>query len=45
MSSAGRHSRIEHAVLEDVRLLGTGLERSYPVYVHGRLKFRVNRLV
>jgi hypothetical protein len=33
------------AVIEDVRALGVGLERSYEVYVRGRLKFRVGRLV
>ena len=33
------------AVIEDVRSLGTELERSYPVYVHGRLKFRVKQIV
>ena len=33
------------AVVEDVRALGTDLERSYPVYVRGRLKFRVGQLV
>src|SRR6478736_1215056 len=33
------------AVLEDVRSLGTELERSYPVYVRGRLKFRVKQIV
>lgn len=33
------------AVVEDVRPLGTGLERSYPVYVRGRLKFRVGQIV
>ena len=33
------------AVLDDVRALGTELERSYPVYVHGRLKFRVGSMV
>jgi hypothetical protein len=33
------------AVLEDVRRLGSELERSYPVYVRGRLKFRVGQLV
>jgi len=33
------------AVVEDVRALGTQLERSYPVYVRGRLKFRVGQLV
>lgn len=33
------------AALEDLRPLGAGLERSYPVYVRGRLKFRVGQLV
>lgn len=33
------------AVVDDVRDLGTELERSYPVYVRGRLKFRVGQLV
>ncbi|MEP6478953.1 MAG: MmcQ/YjbR family DNA-binding protein [Rhodoglobus sp.] len=33
------------AVIEDVRALGAELERSYQVYVHGRLKFRVGQLV
>ena len=33
------------AVIDDVLSLGTELERSYPVYVHGRLKFRVGQLV
>jgi hypothetical protein len=33
------------AVIEDVRPLGAGLERSYPVYVRGRLKFRVKQIV
>jgi hypothetical protein len=33
------------AVIEDVRPLGDELERSYQVYVLGRLKFRVKRLV
>jgi hypothetical protein len=33
------------AVLEDVRPLGVELERSYEVYVHGRLKFRVKQIV
>ena len=33
------------ATLEEVRSLGTGLERSYPVYVRGRLKFRVKKIV
>ena len=33
------------AVVEDVRALGAELERSYRVYVHGRLKFRVGQIV
>lgn len=33
------------AVIEDVRPLGAELERSYRVYVRGRLKFRVGQLV
>lgn len=33
------------AVVEDVRALGTELDRSYPVYVRGRLKFRVKQIV
>lgn len=33
------------AVIEDVRPLGAGLERSYQVYVRGRLKFRVGQIV
>ncbi len=33
------------AMLEDVRALGSELERSYPVYVRGRLKFRVKQIV
>ena len=33
------------AVIDDVRPLGTELERSYPVYVRGRLKFRVKQIV
>jgi hypothetical protein len=33
------------AVIEDVRPLGGELERSYPVYVRGRLKFRVKQIV
>lgn len=33
------------AVIEDVRALGAGLERSYQVYVRGRLKFRVGQIV
>lgn len=33
------------AVLDDVRALGSELERSYPVYVRGRLKFRVKQIV
>jgi hypothetical protein len=33
------------AVIDDVRPLGTALERSYEVYVRGRLKFRVKQIV
>lgn len=33
------------AVLDDVLRLGTELERSYPVHVRGRLKFRVGQIV
>jgi hypothetical protein len=33
------------AVIDDVRPLGSGLERSYEVYVRGRLKFRVKQIV
>ena len=33
------------AVIDDVLALGSELERSYPVYVHGRLKFRVGSMV
>lgn len=33
------------AELDDVRPLADELERSYPVYVRGRLKFRVGQMV
>ena len=33
------------AVIDDVRSLGSELERSYEVYVRGRLKFRVGQIV
>jgi hypothetical protein len=33
------------AVIEDVRSLGAELERSYQMYVRGRLKFRVKQIV
>ena len=33
------------AVIQDVLPLGAQLERSYEVYVHGRMKFRVNQIV
>ena len=33
------------AVIEDVRALGAELERSCPVHVRGRLKFRVGQIV
>ena len=33
------------AVVDDVRALGSSLERSYEVFVRGRLKFRVGQIV
>ena len=33
------------AVVDDVRFLGSELDRSYQVYVRGRLKFRVKQIV
>jgi hypothetical protein len=33
------------ATIDDVRPLGAELERSYQVYVRGRLKFRVGQIV
>ena len=33
------------AVIEDVRALGAGLERSYEAYVRGALRFRVKQIV
>lgn len=33
------------ATIEDVRALGTELERSYEVYVRGDLRFRVGQIV
>ena len=33
------------ATIEDVLSLGSELERSYPVHVRGRLKFRVGQIV
>lgn len=33
------------AVMDDVRSLGAQLDRSYQVYVRGRLKFRVKQMV
>ncbi|MDD7968236.1 MmcQ/YjbR family DNA-binding protein [Actinomycetospora lemnae] len=33
------------ATIEDVRSLGSSLERSYPVHVRGCLKFRVGQIV
>lgn len=33
------------ATIDDVRALGSELERSYPVLVRGRLKFRVGQIV
>lgn len=35
----------EMAVIGDVRLLGTELERSYEAYVRGGLRFRVKQIV
>ncbi|MEZ5097198.1 MAG: hypothetical protein R2731_14505 [Nocardioides sp.] len=32
-------------MIDDVRALGSELERSYEVYVRGRLKFRVGQIV
>ena len=43
--SSSCEGRLTMAVVDDVRALGTELERSYPVYVRGRLKFRVGQLV
>jgi hypothetical protein len=36
---------VTKAVIEDVLPLGAQLERSYQVYVRGRLKFRVKQIV
>lgn len=33
------------ATVDDVRALGSSLERSYEVFVRGRLKFRVKQIV
>jgi hypothetical protein len=33
------------AIVDDVRFLGSELERSYVAYVRGRLKFRVKQIV
>src|SRR5579875_3113905 len=44
-SSTSADSRTGMAVIEDVRWLGAELERSYQVYVRGRLKFRVKQIV
>ena len=45
MTPARRRSRTLMAAIEDVRPLGAELERSYPVYVRGRLRFRVGQIV
>ena len=45
MTPARRRSRTLMAAIEDGRPLGAELERSYPVYVRGRLKFRVGQIV
>lgn len=43
---AARLSKVvSMARIEDLLALGTGLERSYPVHVRGRLKFRVGHIV
>jgi hypothetical protein len=39
------NGRCVMAVVGDVLALGSELERSYPVYVRGRLKFRVKQIV
>ena len=45
MTPARLCSHTYMAVIEDVRPLGTELERSYPAYVRSRLKFRVGQIV
>ena len=45
MSPAPRRRPTRMAGIEDVRSLGAELERSYEVYVRGRLKFRVKQIV
>src|SRR5689334_25294168 len=40
-----RSSGPDVATVEDVRWLGSSLERSYEVYVRGRLRFRVKQIV
>src|SRR3712207_2956546 len=44
-SKEPRRAGPDMAVIEDVRRLGEELERSYPVVVRGRLKFRVGQIV
>ena len=36
---------MKSVTIEDVRALATGLPRSYEVFVRGRIKFRVGRIV
>lgn len=44
-SARSRPPGADVATVEDVRSLGSSLERSYQVYVRGRLKFRVQQIV
>ena len=44
-SASSRPPGSDVATVEDVRWLGSSLERSYEVYVRGRLKFRVKQIV
>ena len=44
-SASSRPPGSDVATVEDVRWLGSSLERSYQVYVRGRLKFRVKQIV
>ena len=45
VSASSRPPGSDVATVEDVRWLGSSLERSYQVYVRGRLKFRVKQIV
>jgi hypothetical protein len=44
-AASSRRQDLAMAVIDDVRPLGSELERSYEVYVRGRLKFRVGQIV